>query len=524
VTEALLLPIGVAVAGAVVLGALCLIKLAELARRASLTSEAVSQLLRVETDLIKKAGDDQCSALRQEFGARLDQGIKVIDVRVAAIGQKLNDDMATMRDEAGKNREGLRHTVEAKLDDATGKQGAAARELREELNASFRRMQLAVGETLTTLGSQQKERLDTTAVALATFGEKNERAQETLRKAVEDRLDAIRVENAQKLDEMRQTVDEKLQSTLETRLGESFNRVVEQLTRVHEGIGEMKNLAANVGDLKNVLTNVKIRGTFGEVQLSLLLEEFLAPGQYACNVAIKPNSSERVEFAIKYRVGGDGEELLLPVDAKFPRDDYEHLLEASEAGDAPLMAHFRKQLEMRIKACAKDIRDKYIDPPTTTPFAILFLPTEGLYAEVLRQPGLFEFLQHEYRVTLAGPTTFAAILNAFQMNFRSVAIAKRSNEVWKLLGAVRTEFSRYNEVVGRIEKQLATAATSVENLGRRTRVMTRTLKTVEIMPDDGTAQKLLGLTPDALADEDETRPSFADLSGSEIVLPSVAAE
>jgi DNA recombination protein RmuC len=522
VTEAVLVLIGVAAAAAVVLGALCLSKLAELARRASLTSEAVAQLLRVETDLVKKAGDEQCSALRQEFGSRLDRGITTIDGRVAAIGQKLNDDMATMREEASKNREGLRHTVEAKLDDATGKQAIAARELREELNASFRRLGGDVAETLTTLGEQQKERLAASTAALNAWGEKNERTQETLRKAVEDRLDAIRVENGQKLDEMRQTVDEKLQSTLETRLGESFNRVVEQLTRVHEGIGEMKNLAANVGDLKNVLTNVKIRGTFGEVQLSLLLEEFLAPGQYACNVAIKPNSSERVEFAIKYRVG-DNEELLLPVDAKFPRDDYEHLLEASEAGDAPLMAHFRKQLEMRIKGCAKDIRDKYIDPPTTTPFAILFLPTEGLYAEVLRQPGLFEFLQHEYRVTLAGPTTFAAILNAFQMNFRSVAIAKRSNEVWKLLGAVRTEFSRYNEVVGRIEKQLATAATSVENLGRRTRVMTRTLKTVELLPEDGTAQKMLGLTPDALADEDETRPSFADLSGSEIV-PSVAAE
>jgi DNA recombination protein RmuC len=521
VTELLLLLIALAAAAAVAIGILCVVRLGELARRSSLTSEAVSQLLRVETDLIRRAGDDQCSALRQEFGARLDQGVKAIDGRVAAIGQKLNDDMTTMRDEAGKNREGLRHTVEAKLDDATGKQAIAARELREELNASFRRVQLSVAETLTALGEQQKERLAATTAALNTWGEKNERTQETLRKAVEDRLDAIRVENAQKLDEMRQTVDEKLQSTLETRLGESFNRVVEQLTRVHEGIGEMKNLAANVGDLKNVLTNVKIRGTFGEVQLSLLLEEFLAPGQYACNVAIKPNSSERVEFAIRYRVG-DNEELLLPVDAKFPRDDYEHLLEASEAGDAPLMAHFRKQLEMRIKGCAKDIRDKYIDPPTTTPFAILFLPTEGLYAEVLRQPGLFEFLQHEYRVTLAGPTTFAAILNAFQMNFRSVAIAKRSNEVWKLLGAVRTEFSRYNEVVAKIEKQLGAAATSVESLGRRTRVMTRTLRTVELLPEDGTAQKLLGLTPDALADEDEApRP---DLYGSDIVLPGVAAE
>jgi DNA recombination protein RmuC len=523
VAEGLLVGVGLLACAAAVLGVLCLMRLGELARRAPLTSEAVAQLLRVETDVVKRAGDDQCRALREEFGARLDQGVKAIDGRVAAIGEKLNTDMATMREEAGRNREGLRLTVEGKLDDAGVKQGTAARELREELNASFRRVQLSVAETLTALGEQQKERLAASTAALNAWGEKNERTQEALRHAVEARLDAIRVENAQKLDEMRQTVDEKLQATLETRLGESFNRVVEQLTRVHEGIGEMKNLAANVGDLKNVLTNVKIRGTFGEVQLSLLLEEFLAPGQYACNVAIKPGTSERVEFAIKYRVG-DAEELLLPVDAKFPRDDYEHLLEASEAGDAPLMAHFRKQLEARIKACARDIRDKYIDPPTTTPFAILFLPTEGLFAEVLRQPGLFEFLQHEYRVTLAGPTTFAAILNAFQMNFRSVAIAKRSNEVWKLLGAVRTEFSRYNEVVAKIEKQLGAAATSVESLGRRTRVMTRTLKTVELLPEDGTAQKLLGLTPDALADEDEASPPRPDLYGSDIMLPGVAAE
>ena len=272
---------------------------------------------------------------------------------------------------------------------------------------------------------------------------------------------------------MRQTVDEKLHSTLETRLGESFNRVVEHLARVHEGLGEMKSLASNVGDLRSVLTNVKVRGTFGEVQLEMLLEQFLTPDQYVKNAQVKDNSGERVEFAVRFPGKGAGAEVLLPIDAKFPRETFDRLLEASQTGDEEQVRACRKQLETQIRAFAKDIGSKYINTPRTTDFAILFLPTEGLYAEMLRQVGIFEFLQREHKVTLAGPTTLSAILNAFQMGFRSLAIEKRSGEVWQILGAVQSEFKKYNEVVDKLGNQLSTAARSVENLGTRTKAMNR---------------------------------------------------
>ena len=293
---------------------------------------------------------------------------------------------------------------------------------------------------------------------------------------------------------MRQTVNEKLQSTLEARLGESFNRVVEQLERVHKGIGEMKSMAADVGDLKNVLTNVKVRGTYGEVQLALLLEQFLSPDQFVKNASIGSSGRERVEYAIKFRA--DGEQMLLPIDLKFPREDYEHLQEAIAAGDAKRTAQYRRDLENKIKGCAKEISSKYINPPHTLDFAILFIPTESLYAEILRQPGLFEQLQRDYRVMIAGPTNLAALLTSFQMGFRSLALQKRSNEVWQLLGAIKGEFDKYGEVVGALARQLNTASNSVESLDRRTRAMSRKLKTVEALPDQSTAEKLLGFTSD----------------------------
>lgn len=300
----------------------------------------------------------------------------------------------------------------------------------------------------------------------------------------------IRTENAAKLEEIRGTVDERLQQTLEARLGESFHRVVEQLERVYKGIGEMQSLAAGVGDLKKVLSNVRVRGTYGEIQLAMLLEQFLSPEQIIKNAQIKENTQERVEFAIRLP-GRDGEhEVLLPIDAKFPQEDWERLMAASDAGDAEVVAEAGRSLENRIKCFAKSIKEKYISPPTTTDFAILFLPTESLYAEVLRRPGLFENLQREHHVTLTGPTTFTALVNALQVGFRSLAIEKRSSEVWHILGAVRTEFGRYNEVVDRLAKQLNTAAKSVESLGVRTRAMNHRLRDVERLPDE-TAKMML---------------------------------
>ena len=279
--------------------------------------------------------------------------------------------------------------------------------------------------------------------------------------------------------------------------------MVEQLERVHKGIGETQSLAAGVGDLKKVLSNVRVRGTFGEVQLATLLEQFLSPEQFIRNAQIKENSQERVEFAVRLPGRDSGVEVLLPVDAKFPQEDYERLIAAAELGDSDAVAQAAKDLECRIRQFAKTIRDKYIATPRTTEFAILFLPTESLYAEILRRPGFFEQLQREYHVTLIGPTTFTALLNALQMGFRSLAIEKRSSEVWQILGAVSNEFGKYNEVVDKLSKQLNTAAKSVENLGVRTRAMNRKLRDVEKLPDD-TAQILLGPALAEMEEEEET--------------------
>ena len=492
-----------------------------------LTAQGAAQLLRAETDIVRGAVEDQAGRLRLElnqslkgfqeltvaafgglrdgidgqvrgFGERLDAGIKLIDERAASIAAKLNGDMAQMRSEANTSREALRGLIEAKLDHSTHQQGEAAKALRDELGGNFQRLGARVSESLGESSRTQKERLENVTSAVSGLSEKLEKGQESLRAAVESRLDAIRQENAAKLDEMRQTVDEKLQTTLETRLGESFNRVVEHLERVHKGIGEMQTLAANVGDLKNVLTNVKVRGTYGEVQLALLLEQFLSPDQYVKNASVGSGGRERVEYAIKFPA--DGEQVLLPIDSKFPREDYEHLQEATAAGDAKLITHFRRELEAKIKACAKEISSKYINPPHTLEFAILFVPTESLYAEILRQPGLSEQLQRDYRVMIAGPTNLAALLTSFQMGFRSLALQKRSSEVWQLLGAIKGEFDKYGDVVSSLARQLNAASNSVDSLGKRTRVMSRKLKDVEVLSDQQAAERLLGFAGDDAVD------------------------
>jgi DNA recombination protein RmuC len=495
---------------AAVFGVLALRRLGQMTTGPALAE--VNELLRGEVDRILQFGDGQSRGLREEiggmmrgfqdstltafrelgdalagrmneFGIRMDAGVKTIDERALLMGNKLDQDIAHMGEEANRARDALRQIIETKLDDAATKNALTAKESRQEVIANFQHLGGVVTDTLGQLGLQQKERLDNVGLALGRLTETQERAQDALRQSVEQRLDAIRSENAVKLEEMRKTVDEKLQSTLEARLGESFNRVVEQLERVHKGIGEMQSLAAGVGDLKKVLSNVRVRGTFGELQLGTLLEQFLSPEQYLKNAQIKENSQERIEFAIRLPGRDTDGDVLLPVDAKFPHEDYERLLSAAEVGDLEAVAEASKALENRIRACAKMIRDKYIAPPRTTDFAILFLPTESLYAEVLRRPGLFESIQREYHVTLTGPTTFTALLNALQMGFRSLAIEKRTSEVWKILGAVRNEFGKYNDVVDRLAKQLNTAAKSVESLGIRTRAMSRQLRDVEVLPE-----------------------------------------
>jgi DNA recombination protein RmuC len=311
-----------------------------------------------------------------------------------------------------------------------------------------------------------------------------------IRTTLEGRLQSLQTGNEAKLDQMRATVEEKLQTTLETRLGESFRLVSERLEQVHQGLGEMQTLAAGVGDLKRVLGNVKIRGTFGEAQLGGLLEQVLLPEQYATNQATRPGSSERVEFAVRMPGRGGGEPVWLPIDAKFPAEDYERLQAAQEQGDPLLVEAAAQALENRIKVEARSIRDKYIEPPYTTDFAILFVPSESLFAEILRRPGLIDTLNRERRVVIAGPTTLFAMLNTLQMGFRTLAIEQRSAEVWRLLGAVKTEFARFGDWLNKVRDQVRTVSNSLDAADTRTRQMQRALKDVEALPTDQTTQLL----------------------------------
>jgi DNA recombination protein RmuC len=300
---------------------------------------------------------------------------------------------------------------------------------------------------------------------------------------VDGRLHALQDDNAKRLEQMRQTVDEKLQGTLEKRLGESFRLVSAQLEAVQRGLGEMQSLATGVGDLRKVLANVKVRGTWGEVQLGSLLEQLLAPDQFATNVATRPGTGERVEFAIRLPGRGDGDaEVLLPIDAKFPVEDYQRLVDASERGDAAGVEEATRALEVRIKGCARDIHEKYLNPPMTTDFAILFLPTEGLYAEVVRRIGLVELLQRDHKIVVAGPTTLAALLNSLQMGFRTLAIQKRSSEVWQVLGAVKTEFGKFGDVLENVQKKLNEASNTIDAANVRRRAIEKKLTRVQELP------------------------------------------
>jgi DNA recombination protein RmuC len=337
----------------------------------------------------------------------------------------------------------------------------------------------------------QKSLTDSLAQQVNALSEANARRLTEMRGTMETQLAQLQQSNAAKLDEMRQTVDEKLQATLQARLGESFKQVAERLEQVHKGLGEMHHLAQGVGDLKHLLTNVKTRGMFGEAQLASLLEQVLTPEQYAVQVATRPGDKNRVDFAIRLPGRSDsGQPVWLPIDAKFPNEDYERLLEAQGRAD-PVQAELcAKALETRIKLEAKSIAEKYLEPPHTTDFAILFLPTEGLYAEVLRRPGLMETLQRDHRVTLAGPTNLMALLNALQMGFRTLALEKRSSEVWQVLGAVKTEFGKFGDVLDKVRNQTQTVLNTLDQAQTRSNVMNRALRQVDALPEPE-AQALL---------------------------------
>lgn len=397
-----------------------------------------------------------------------------------------NSDRIVMRiDNIEKSLERLERNLKDEIGQGRGEMGFHARVQREELSGVVNKFTDSVLARMSESREAQLAQLGVFSKQLQTLTQMNEQKLENIRVSVERQLQLVREDNNNKLEEMRKTVDEKLNDTLERRLGESFKLVSERLELVHRGLGEMQNLATGVGDLKRVLTNVKTRGVWGEIQLENLLEQILTVDQYSKNVATKPGSAERVEFAIKLP-GRDEERTVvwLPIDAKFPQEDYQKLLEAQEQANTLLAEEAGKALENRIKIEARNISQKYISVPHTTEFAILFLPIEGLYAEVLRRPGLCDNLMRNYRVIVTGPTTLAALLNSLQMGFRTLAIEKRSSEVWALLGAVKNEFSKFSDLLDKTHKKLQEASNSIDTAARKTRTIERKLKNVQVLPSE----------------------------------------
>jgi len=446
--------------------------------------------------------------LRDVAGSRdaLAQGLADLRTRVEVVGAQGVD---------------FERDVKQDLSNARGEQAREAHAARTELAENLARLGASTQQQLATMGGLQADRLRQFEERLAIFtgetqqrladaaraqadharqtGERlvqlttsTEQRLEAVRATVEQRLEGLRTENAKKLDEMRATVDEKLQTTLETRLGESFKLVSERLEQVHRGLGEMQGLAAGVGDLKRVLTNVKSRGTWGEVQLGALLGEMLTPQQYEANVETRPGSNRRVEYAVRLPGRGDGERpCWLPIDCKFPLEDWQRLQDALERADAEGAEGARKSLATFLREQARTIRSLYVEPPHTTDFAILFVPTESLYAEMMARAGFADALQREHRVLLTGPMNLAALLNSLQMGFRTLAIEQRSSEVWKLLGAVKTEFGKFGEVLAKTKERLEKASEEIEKAGVRSRAIARELRKVEALPEPESA-RLLG--------------------------------
>jgi len=413
------------------------------------------------------------SLLRTSRGASFNR----VESQMTGLSESIEKLERALREEFGRNRE---------------ESGLGGRQLREEVTASVKSSGETIAARIAEMATLQNTQLESFGNQLTILTDSLQQRLEAVRGTVEQRLKMLQDENSQKLEQMRETVDEKLHATLEQRLGESFKLVSERLERVYQGLGEMQTLASGVGDLKKVLTNIKTRGTWGEVQLGALLEQILTKDQYARNVATRPGGSERVEYAIKLpgRDAGDGAVVWLPIDAKFPQEDFQRLLDAQEEANSSAVEEAGRLLESRIKGEAKAIREKYLDPPHTTDFGIMFLPTEGLYAEVTRRIGLCEHLQREYRVTIAGPNTLVAFLNSLQMGFRTLAIERRSSEVWSLLGAVKTEFGRFGEILDKTKKKLDEASNTIESAATRSRAIERKLRDVQQLPASDAAQLL----------------------------------
>ncbi len=447
---------------------------ASLSNAKTAREETATSLQRLTETLVNSLGEIAKLQKGQldVFSERLDKLTQTNEQKLDKMRETIEQRLGALQEDSGKK------LGEMRQESTTGIQKS-----REEVTAALKASNEAMSKTINDFVNWQRTQFGGVIEQLKGLTETNDKRLTEVRTAVELKLKTMQEDNAASLEKMRLTVDEKLQGTLEKRLGESFKLVSERLEQVHKGLGEMQTLAVGVGDLKRVLTNVKARGTWGEVQLGRMLEEIMNSDQYDTNVATK-DGGERVEFAIRLPGRGDDREEIvwLPIDAKFPIEDYQRLQDAQEKGDAELAEAAGKQLEIRIKGCAGDICDKYLNPPKTTDFGILFLPTEGLFAEVIRRPGLPEMLQAKCKVVVAGPTTLWSILNSLQMGFRTLTIQKRSSEVWNLLAAVKTEFGKYGDVLAGVRKKLEEAANKVEDVGRRSRAIERKLRDVQELP------------------------------------------
>jgi len=433
------------------------------------TLRRVEDVIERRLDALTGAMSESITRLTDSNQQQLTRVAQTFEERMTLLANDLSGKHDSMRTEANENRRAHREEISARLKDAHD----------------------TVIRTLGEMQNGYKQQIEMFRQDIERLSAANQQRLEAVRATVDQRLEAIQKNNSEQLESMRSTVDEKLNYTLEKRLGESFRQVSERLEQVHKGLGEMHSLASGVGDLKKVFANVKMRGGWGEVQLGALLEEMLAPDQFVRNLKTHELSGECVEFAVKLP-GKDEAPVYLPLDAKFPLDDYQRLVDAFESGDLENVEVFSKELERRIKSCAKDIHEKYVNPPRTTDFAIMFLPVEGLYAEVLRRPGLADMIRRDFHVVLAGPTTLAAILSSLQMGFRTLAIEKRSSEVWQLLAAVKSEFGRFGGALDAVKKGLHTAATRIDAVAVRSRAMERQLRTVETLPEPA-ASVILGL-------------------------------
>lgn len=463
------------------------------ARRSRDEARAAARDLREELTRGLQASSDVVSATFTAIGDALAARSDVAAAQVSETGRqqrlKLDEMSASIGRLAATNESALdriRSDVEARLNHVRETTDQAFANLRADLAAGLKSLGDSSVQRLEATGALHQRQLDTIGTQLDSLREGNRVALDAIRVSLDGRVRELQESNERRLEEMRRTVDEKLHDTLERRLGESFKTVSDRLEAVHQGLGEMQGLAAGVGDLKRVLGNVKVRGTWAEVQLGAILEQFLAPDQYERNVAVREGSAERVEFAIRFPATGDGSTgfVWLPIDSKFPQEDYARLQVAADAGDPAAVRTASEGLARTVRVAAKEIHDKYVSPPETTDCAVMFLATEGLYAEVVRQPGLVEEIQQRYRVIVSGPSTFVSILTTMRMLFATRAIEQRATEVWRVLGAVKTEFRKFGEVLGKVQRQIETAGRTIEETGRRTRAMERKLRAVEELPED----------------------------------------